>query len=339
MTTKNTYDYGKTQAIKSNQTNFSDNFTGKEFISSVRDAYSFYLKKIIQKNKKYVLIDADLGTVAKTLHLRKKLKNRYIQTGISEQNGIGVAAGIAQFGKIPIFQSLSVFLTGRAFDQIRESICYSDLNVKLIGLHGGMTLSPDGATHQTGEDIALMSSLPNMEVFVPADATQIKYLLPKFLKSKKPGYLRLFFPEAKNITKKNKNLYKVQIIKPLKKINIISYGYILNKSYEAVEELKNKNIHCGLINCHTIKPLDKKNILKIAKKSKILFIVEDHNSFGGLGSIISQYLSSANPLKIISINTNDKFGKTGLPEENLNYLKLSTKKIVKTILKYYYEKK
>ena len=340
MKIKNTYDFGQSTIKDSNQVNFSLDFSEKNDFSSIRDAYAYYLKKIILKNKKYFLLDADLGTVAKTNNLKKIIKKRYIQVGIAEQNLIGIAGGIAQFGMIPIVQSLAVFLTGRAFDQIRESICYSNLNVKLVGLHSGMTLSPDGATHQTGEDLALMSSLPNIEIYSPADSHQLKLLLPEFLKSKKPGYLRLFFPKAKTITKKVKyDHQKIQVIKKLQKINIISYGYMLQNSMEACKKLEGKGINCGLINIHSIKPLDIKGILEINRKSKIIVVVEDHNQFGGLGSMISQIISEKKPNRILSINTGDKFGKTGLPEENLNYLGLSTKKIVKTILKYYNEKK
>tara|TARA_Y100001970_G_C14179131_1_gene828778 strand:+ start:150 stop:1166 length:1017 start_codon:yes stop_codon:yes gene_type:complete len=336
---KNTYDFGEKELKESNQVKTSLKFNIKDYESSIRDAYAFYLSKIILKNKKFVLIDADLGTVAKTLDFKKTLGSRYIQIGIAEQNGIGVAAGVAQFGKIPIFQSLSVFLTGRPYDQIRESICYSKLNVKLVGLHAGMTLSPDGATHQTGEDIALMSSLPNMQIYAPSDSHQLKLMLPKFLNTKNPSYLRLFFPAAKLISKSKKfTINKLQIIRPLKKYNILSYGYMLQKCDEVIERLKSYNINLGLINCHTIKPFDNKNFIKISKLSKIIFVVEDHNSYGGVGSLITQIVSSKYPKKIISINTKDKFGTTGLPDENLDYLGLSTKKIMKEILKHVFKK-
>jgi transketolase len=335
MTIKNTYDFGQAVIKESNQVNFSLDFSENDNFTSIRDAYAYYIKKILIKNSKYVLLDADLGTVAKTNDIKKKINNRYIQVGIAEQNLIGIAAGIAQYKKIPIVQSLAVFLTGRAFDQIRESVCYSNLNVKLIGLHSGMTLSPDGATHQTGEDIALISSLPNIEIYTPTDSHQLKALLPEFLKSKKPGYLRLFFPKALNLTKGVKySSKKVQIIKRLEKINIISYGYMLQNSMQAIELLKKKKIDCGLVNIHCIKPLDIKGILEISKKSKLLVVIEDHNKFGGLGSIIAQAIAEKKPNNILSINSNDKFGKTGLPEENLDYLGLSSKKIVKNIIKY-----
>ena len=332
---RNTYDYGDSSAKESNQVSSNLDFSEKNKINSIRDAYAYYLKNILNKKKEFVLLDADLGTVAKTNNYIQNFSNRYIQVGIAEQNLIGIAAGIAQYGKVPIVQSLSVFLTGRAYDQIRESICYSKLNVKLVGLHAGMTLSPDGATHQTGEDIALMSSLPNIEIFTPADTYQLKKILPNFLNSKKPGYLRLYFPKTYNLTKSVKfKPKKIQIIQPKKKINVISYGYMLSKASEAIEVLKKKDIHCGLINIHCIKPIDKDNLMKIAKMSDLLVIIEDHNSFGGLGSIIAQLVAQKFPTKILSINSNDKFGKTGLPEENLNYLGLTTNKIINKITQY-----
>ncbi len=329
---KNTYDYGLEINKESNQIISKIEIHKNKSISSIRDAYAFYISKIIKKNKKFVLLDADLGTVAKTLDLKKSLKKRYVQVGIAEQNAVGIAAGIAQYGKVPILQSLAVFLTGRAFDQIRESVAYSNLNVKLVGLHSGFTLSPDGATHQTGEDIALISSLPGVEIFAPADPKQLKRLLPKFLNSKKPSYLRLFFPKVKNVTNNKFEFKKIEILKKISKINIISYGYMLQKSIEAHEILKKNNLNSGLINIHCLKPLDFKGILKVAKKSELLIIIEDHNQYGGLGSIISQFLSEHSPVKILSINSKDKFGTTGLPEENLNYLGLSVESIVKKII-------
>lgn len=329
---KNTYDYGQSQAKESNQSNLSLEFKENQSFSSIRDAYSFYVSKIIKNRKKTVLIDVDLGTVAKTLELKKEIKNRYIQVGIAEQNAIGIAAGIAQFGMIPIVQSLAVFLTGRAFDQIRESISYSNLNVKLVGLHSGFTLSPDGATHQTGEDIALMSSLPEMEIYTPSDSLQLKKILPKFINSKKAGYLRLFFPKANIISNKTYKYKKIQIIKKLKDINIITYGYMLQKSLEAHIMLKHKKINTGLVNVHCIKPIDKQTLLKISKKSKLIVVVEDHNEYGGLGSIVAKILAENKPKKMLFINSRDKFGTTGLPDQNLDYLGLSSEKIFKKIL-------
>jgi transketolase len=327
----NTYEFGSDD-IKSNQINFVNEFNEKNNFGSVRDAYAFYIQKILKKNRNIVLIDADLGTVAKTFVSSKRYNKQFVQVGISEQNMIGVAAGIAQYGKIPVAQSLAVFLTGRPYDQIRESVCYSNLNVKLVGLHAGMTLSPDGATHQTGEDIALMTSLPNMEVYAVSDHYQLKMLLPKFLKSKKPGYLRLFFPQAKIITNKsNFKFRKIQILKKINKINILSYGYMAQKADALYEYFKKKNIKIGVINVHSIKPFDYSGLEKILKKTEKLIILEDHNFYGGLGSIISANLKNSKIKKYL-INSNDKFGTTGLPEQNLDFLGLSTKKLKKKIL-------
>lgn len=332
MEKRNTYEFGSDD-IKSNQVNFVNEFNENSNICSVRDAYAFYIQKILKKNKKIILVDADLGTVAKTFISSKKYNKQFVQVGISEQNMIGVAAGLALYGKIPVAQSLAVFLTGRPYDQIRESVCYSNLNIKLVGLHGGMTLSPDGATHQTGEDIALMSSLPNMEVYAITDHYQLKILLPKFLKSKNPGYLRLFFPQAKMITNKSSfKFHKIQILKKIKKINILSYGYMSQKADDLYEHFKKKNIEIGVINVHSIKPFDNSGLEKAIKKTEKLIILEDHNFYGGLGSIICSNLKNPK-IKKYCINTNDRFGTTGLPEENLDYLGLSTIKLKKKILK------
>ena len=330
MIPKNTYEFGNDD-IKSNQVNFTNEFDETNQIASIRDAYAYYIQQLIKKNKNIIIIDADLGTVAKTFISSKKYNKQFVQVGICEQNMIGVAAGIAQYGKIPVAQSLSVFLTGRSYDQIRESICYSNLNVKLVGLHAGMTLSPDGATHQTGEDIALMSSLPNMEVYAASDHIQLKKLLPYFIKSKNPGYLRLFFPQAKKFTHGIKfNFKKLQIIKPIMKINIISYGYMSQKANEIYEYFQNKNIKIGIINAHSIKPFDFISLEKIVKTTDKLIIIEDHNIYGGLGSIICSKIKNGK-LKKYCLNTNDRFGTTGLPEQNLDYLGLSTKKLIKKV--------
>lgn len=335
---KNTYDFGlENENVLSNQVKSNLDFNENNKLNSIRDAYSFYLSKILIKNKNLVLVDADLGTVAKTNEIAKKINKRYVQAGIAEQNAIGLAAGIAQFGKIPIVQSLAVFLTGRAFDQLRESVAYSNLNVKLVGLHAGFTLSPDGATHQTGEDIALISSLPNFEIYAPADYKQLKVMLPIFLKSKKPGYLRLFFPKCAVISNKKIQKNKIQIVKKVQKINLVSYGYMSQTVNSIFYKLEKKGIKVGVLNVPFIKPLDNNQLISISKKTDLFFIIEDHNQYGGLGSIISQTLSEKIPTKIVSINSKDKFGTTGLPDENLDYLGLSQKKIIKKIL--YYAKK
>lgn len=332
MQKRNTYEFGSDD-IKSNQVNFVNEFDENNLVASVRDAYAYYIGKILKKNKNIVIVDADLGTVAKTFLTSKKFNNQFVQVGISEQNMIGVAAGIAQYGKIPVAQSLAVFLTGRPYDQIRESICYSKLNVKLVGLHAGMTLSPDGATHQTGEDISLMTSLPNMEVFAVSDHFQLKVLLPKFISSKSPGYLRLFFPQAKKITHKSKFKFKkIQILKKVKKINILTYGYMAQKADELYDFFKRKNIELGIINTHCIKPFDITGLEKVLKNTEKLIILEDHNFFGGLGSIVCAGLKNSK-IKKYCINSNDKFGTTGLPEQNLNHLGLSTAKLQKKIQK------
>tara|TARA_B100000787_G_C16087575_1_gene247391 strand:- start:38 stop:802 length:765 start_codon:yes stop_codon:yes gene_type:complete len=233
---------------------------------------------------------------------------------------MGIAAGLAQFGKIPIVHSLAVFGIGRAFDQIRESICYSELNVKIVGLHAGITLGQDGATHQTMEDIALMTSLPNMTVVAPADAFQTRELLPAIIETNSPVYFRLLFPKMENITQNVKTVFgKVQILKEGSDLAIFSYGQTLHDCIAVAEMLEKEGFNCSVINVHTIKPIDRAGVVNELLKSKKALVVEEHNIYGGLGSIIATIASKEAPSKIDFISTNDKFGTTGLPEEILNH--------------------
>lgn len=301
--------------------------------SSQRDAYASEIVNMANEHSNLVLIDADLMTVGKTHVFREKYPNRHIQIGIAEQNMMGIAAGLAQMGKLPIAHSLAVFGIGRTFDQIRESICYSELNVKIVGYHAGLTLAPDGATHQTMEDIALMASLPNMSVVAPADAQQTIDLLPQILNNDTPTYLRLLFPNIPKTIKPGTSVYgKSQILKEGSDITVIANGQLVAKCVKAVEYLKvEKNISVELINLHTVKPYDYETVNRSLNKTGLGLVVEEHNSFGGIGSIVSYYSSQECPTKIGFLNTNDKFGTTGLPEELLEAYGLGESKIIEKI--------
>ncbi len=306
------------------------NYDENELEQSQRDGYADLLSNLGEKYPDLVVIDADLSTVAKTFGFSNRWPERHLQVGIAEQNMMGVAAGIAQFGMIPIVHSLAVFAIGRTFDQVRESICYSELNVKIIGLHAGITLGQDGATHQTMEDIALMCSLPNMIVVAPADANQTRELLPEIIKVESPVYFRLLFPKMKNITKDKKTVFgKIQVLEDGDHLSIFSYGQTLHMCLEASKVLKSHGIECSVINVHTIKPIDAEGVIKYLKKTNKALIVEEHNMFGGLGSIIATISSENCPVKLKYINTNDKFGLTGLPEEILDHFGFNVENIVK----------
>jgi transketolase len=301
--------------------------------SSQRDAYASEIVRIADKFPNLVLLDADLMTVGKTHVFKDKFPKRHIQVGIAEQNMIGIAAGMAQLGKLPVVHSLAVFGIGRAFDQIRESICYSELNVKIIGYHAGLTLGPDGATHQTMEDIALMASLPNMSIVAPADAQQTVDLLPQILAHDQPTYVRLLFPNMpKTIEPGTSILGENQVLTEGNDISLITNGQLVYKCLEAAKQLDLKNnISVEVINVHTIKPFDFETIAKSFNKTGKGLVVEEHNSFGGIGSIVSYFAAQQCPTAIYFINTGDKFGTTGLPEELLNEYGLNESNIVNTI--------
>lgn len=305
-----------------------------EIEQSQRDAYADLLSNLGEKYPDLIVIDADLATVGKTFGFSNRWPSRHLQVGIAEQNMMGIAAGIAQFGKLPIVHSLAVFGIGRAFDQIRESICYSELNVKIIGLHAGITLGQDGATHQTMEDIALMCSLPNMAVVAPADAYQTRELLPSIIEMNSPVYFRLLFPKMKNISQNVETILgKIQTLKEGSDLSIFSYGQTVHLCLEVAKKLEKIGFSCSVVNVHTLKPIDRKGIVKELLKSNKALVVEEHNIYGGLGSIIATIASQDAPSKIDYISTNDKFGTTGLPEEILNHYGFNEENIFTKALK------
>jgi len=296
---------------------------------SQRDGYADLLATLGDKYPELVIIDADLQTVGKTFGFSDRWPERHLQMGIAEQNMMGVAAGIAQFGMIPIVHSLAVFGIGRTFDQIRESICYSELNVKIVGLHAGITLGQDGATHQTMEDIALMASLPNMSVVAPADTNQTRELLPSVIEVDSPVYFRLLFPKMKNITSGLPATYgKVQVMKEGTDLCIFSYGQTLHTCLDASNALEKKGLSVSVVNVHTLKPIDVDGILKQLKITGKALVVEEHNIYGGLGSMIATIAAEHHPSKLKFINTDDKFGLTGLPEEILDHFGLNKDNIM-----------
>jgi len=310
------------------------NYDEDEIEQSQRDAYADLLANIGDKYPELVVVDADLATVGKTFGFSNRWPERHLQVGIAEQNMMGIAAGLAQFGKIPIVHSLAVFGIGRAFDQIRESICYSELNVKIVGLHAGITLGQDGATHQTMEDIALMTSLPNMSVVAPADAFQTRELLSAIIETDSPVYFRLLFPKMENITQDVETVFgKIQILKEGSDLSIFSFGQTVHTCLAASKKLEKEGFHCSVINVHTIKPIDRDGIINELLKTQKALVVEEHNIYGGLGSIISTIACKDAPSKMDFVSTGDKFGTTGLPEEILNHYGFNEDNIYSKALK------
>jgi transketolase len=299
---------------------------------ATRDGFGEALVEIAKNNDNIVGLTADL-TESTRMHLfAREFPDRFIQVGVAEQNLIGVAAGLAIEGKVPFAASYAVFSPGRSWDQIRVSVCYSNLNVKIIGGHAGITVGPDGATHQALEDIAITRVLPNITVVSPADYEQAKEATKAISEIDGPCYLRLSRnPSPVFIkTKEAFSIGKAQVLKEGKDLTIIGTGPIVYNALLAADSVKN-NISVEVINVHTIKPLDISTILKSAKKTKNIVTIEEHQINGGLGGAVAEILAEKFPTRMLRLGINDQFGQSGEPDQLLDFYNLSVSKIVTAI--------
>lgn len=270
------------------------------------------------QNPNIVVLTADLTESTKVDGFKAKFPERFIQIGVAEQNMAGIAAGLALAGKIPFMTSYGVFSPGRNWDQIRISICYSNANVKIIGSHGGIAAGPDGATHQALEDIAITRVLPNMTVLVPADYLEAKKATLAAANHLGPVYIRLTREETPQITTEQTpfEIGKAEVWIEGKDAVIIACGPIIYEALLAAKTLKDQhNLFCGVINCATIKPLDKETILQATKDVPLVVTLEDHQIIGGLGSTVAELLSENQPTKLIRMGIYDTFGESGTPQE------------------------
>ncbi|PIY02955.1 MAG: transketolase, partial [Bacteroidetes bacterium CG_4_10_14_3_um_filter_31_20] len=277
-----------------------------------------------------VALCADLTGSLKMDAFAKEFPERFIQCGIAEANMIGVATGLTIGGKIPFAGSFAAFATGRVYDQIRQSVAYSNKNVKICASHAGITLGEDGATHQIMEDIGLMKMLPNMTVINPCDFNQTKAATVAISKFVGPVYLRFGRPSVPVFTPAEQNfeIGKAIVFEEGKDVSIFATGHLLWKALEAKEILEEKGIFAEVINIHTIKPLDKQAVLKSVLKTKCVVTAEEHFRNGGLGDSIAQFLSLNYPVNIEMVAVNDKFGQSGKPDELLEVYGLNAKAIV-----------
>ena len=295
-----------------------------------RQSYGEALVELGKGNEKVVVLDADLATATKTIEFAKEFSNRFFDIGIAEADMIGTAAGMATCGKIPYASTFAVFATGRAYDQIRSSVCYPNLNVKICATHAGVTVGEDGATHQMLEDLSLMRVLPNMRVFCPSDDIQTKWLIKEISKINGPCYVRLCRMATSEIYDENQ---KFEIGKMIQigegtDATIFATGVTVSEAIKAQKELKEKGIDVRVVDVHTIKPLDEEMIIKCAKETKRLISIEDHSIIGGLGSAIAEVLTEKLPTKLERMGVNDTFGKSGKAEELLKYFKIDSSSIV-----------
>ena len=301
---------------------------------ATRQSYGEALIKLGYENENIVVLDADLSNATKTIKFAKEFQNRFFDIGIAEADMIGTAAGLATCGKIPFASTFAVFAAGRAYDQIRTSICYPKLNVKICATHAGVTVGEDGATHQMIEDLSLMRTLPNMKVFCPSDNIETKWIIEEISKIDGPCYVRLCRLATPVIYDENQ---KFEIGKMVQfgdgtDGTIFATGVAVSEALKAQEILIKKGKDVRVIDVHTIKPIDTEMIIKCAKETEKLVSVEDHNVIGGLGSAISEVLTANYPKKLERLGINDTFGVSGNAKELLHYFKIDCDAIVNEFL-------
>lgn len=302
---------------------------------ATRQSYGEALLELGKENKNIVVFDADLSTATKTNIFAKEFPERFYDMGIAEQNMISTAAGMSTCGKIPYASTFAVFAAGRAYDQIRNSVCYPKLNVKICATHAGVTVGEDGATHQMIEDISLMRTLPNMTVLSTSDDVQTKWAVKEISKINGPVYLRLSRLATPIIYGENQKFEigrAVQIGEGTD-ATIFATGVTVSEAIRAQEILENKGIKARVVDIHTVKPIDKDMVIKCAKETKKLISVEDHNVIGGLGSAISEVLTEEYPVKLVRMGINDTFGKSGKAIELMQYFGITAENIVGKVVK------
>ena len=303
----------------------------KDEKKATRQSYGEALLELGKENENIVVLDADLSASTKTAIFAKEFPNRFFDIGIAEADMMGTAAGFATCGKIPYSSTFAVFAAGRAYDQIRSSICYPNLNVNICATHAGLTVGEDGATHQMLEDLALMRVLPNMHVFCPSDDVQTKWLIKEISKVNGPCYVRLCRLSTPIIYDEDQ---KFEIGKMVQlgegtDATIFATGITVSEAIKAQEELKDSGIDVRVIDVHTIKPIDEEMIIKCAKETKRLISIEDHSILGGLGSAIAEVLTEKYPCKLERMGVNDEFGKSGDAKELLHYFEIDSEALIK----------
>ncbi|GAA0115114.1 MULTISPECIES: transketolase family protein [Clostridium] len=303
---------------------------------ATREAYGKTLAKIGLENENIVVLDADLSKSTKTADFKKVCEERFFNMGIAEGNMMSVAAGLASCGKIPFVSTFAMFAAGRGFEQIRNSICYPKLNVKVCATHAGLTVGEDGASHQAIEDIALMRSIPNMVVISPSDAKEAEAAIEAVAKYNGPCYVRLGRSGVPQINTNED--YKFEIGKAIKlregkEATIVATGIMVDAALEAANILSEEGIKVSVLNIHTIKPIDVEAISNSAKETGVIITAEEHSIIGGLGSAVAEVVTSSYPVPVLRVGVKDTFGESGKPAELLEKYGLTAKEIVKAVKK------
>ena len=303
---------------------------------ATREAYGKTLAELSKSNKDIVVLDADLSKSTKTADFKAVAPERFFNMGIAEANMMGVAAGLSTCGKIPFVSTFAMFAAGRAFEQIRNSLCYPKLNVKVCATHAGLTVGEDGASHQAIEDLAIMRSIPNLVVISPSDAVETEAAIKAIAEYNGPCYVRLGRLPV-NVINDNAE-YKFEIGKGIKisegtDLTIVATGIMVDTAIQTQEELAKEGISARVLNIHTIKPIDKQILIDAAKETGAIVSVEEHSIIGGLGSAIAEVISEEYPVPVIKVGVKDTFGESGKPEQLLEKYGLTSKEVIEAAKK------
>lgn len=302
---------------------------------ATREGYGEAIAELGGKNKNIVVLDADLAKSTRSMNFGKKFPDRFFYVGINEADLIGMAAGLALSGKVAFASSFAVFITNRCYDQIKMSVCYSGANVKIIGSHGGLVTGQDGPSAQAILDVSLMRTMPQMTVIVPADFYETKMATQAIAEHTGPCYLRttregipiLFDPNHEF------EIGKAQVLEEGKDVSLIACGAMVSEALQAQKVLREKGISAGVINMASIKPIDRKAIIKAATSSNLIVSCEDHSIIGGLGSAVAEVLSEEKPAKLVRIGVKDTFGESGKARELLQKYGMDSNAIVSSVQK------
>lgn len=301
--------------------------------TSTRTAYGEVLAQLIVERDDIIVLDADLTKSTKTCNAKKVRPEHHFNMGIAEGNMMAVAAGMAASDKVVYASSFAMFAAGRAYEQVRNSICYPNLNVNICATHAGISVGEDGASHQCIEDIALMRVIPNMNVFSPCDEVQTKYVIRSVADIKGPCYIRLGRCDLEGVYDENTSFQfgKGNILNQGENVVIFATGLMVQEALKAVTVLKDKGMNPSVVDIHCIKPIDEDLIVEMAKRHDVILSCEEHNVIGGFGSAIAEVLAKKCPAKMVMMGMQDCFGESGTPSELLSKYELDSEAIVRKI--------
>ena len=295
----------------------------------MRDGYGKALLSLCAQGENIMVLDADVAKSTRTVWVREQYPERFLDMGISEQDMVGTAAGLALSGMTPFVSTYCVFLAGRAWDQIRTTVCYNDLNVKLAGAHAGISVGPDGATHQSLEDVALMRVLPRMTVVVPCDAEETRKATLAIAKKNGPCFVRFGREAVPVITDEDTpfELGKARLCREGKDVTVFANGALVYEALQAAEALAQQGISVRVYDLHTVKPLDKEAILAAAEETGCIVTAEEHQVYGGMGGAVAECLAANHPVPMEMVAVQDCFGQSGQPDELMDHYHLNRKAI------------